>query len=150
MDLSLLASVLQDLSGFTWTYQGTDMLDSDTWGYRILGGGVDGEQVTRPQRRPGMTWMLTVQRVAEGFGLEAGDRVASGLLAGVSAADQPGSAPFDAMLQELHWRFYARRADAAWLAEISALWSSVASREGPRAWGAVVSAMVQDPSFVSY
>ena len=87
---------------------------------------------------------------AEGFGLEAGDRVGSGLLAGVSAADQPGSAAFDAKLEELHWRFYARRADAAWLAEIGALWSSVAAREGPRAWGAVVSAMVQDPLFVSY
>ena len=150
MDLSLLASALRALTGFTWTLRGDDMLDSDTYGFRILGGGVDGDQVTRPQRSPGMTWIVTAQRVAEAFGDTVGQQVGSGLLAGVSAADTPGSAAFDAKLRELHWRLYARRADDTWVTDIGALWSRVAAREGPRAWGAVVSAMIQDPMFLTY
>ncbi|HNC95710.1 MAG TPA: DUF1585 domain-containing protein, partial [Myxococcota bacterium] len=66
IDATLLASVLEDLTGFRWTWQGFEVLDNDTYGFRILGGGVDGSQVTRPQRTPSLTWNLTVQRAAEG------------------------------------------------------------------------------------
>jgi len=41
-----LSSLHAALTGFRWTYLGHDQLDNDTWGYKVLAGGVDGELVT--------------------------------------------------------------------------------------------------------
>jgi hypothetical protein len=153
IDATLLASTLEDLTGFRWTWQGFEVLDNDTYGFRILGGGVDGAQVTRPQRTPSLTWNLTVQRAAEGAGAVASNSlgIPGSFLEGAHLGDRPGGAAFDAEVAALHWRLYAERPDAAWISAIGALFTAVAAREGEQqAWVAVVSAMIRDPLFVSY
>jgi len=150
-----LARAVEDLTGFTWTWRGYEQLDNDVLGFRIMAGGVDGAEVTEPQRAPGLTSLLVVQRLAEG----AADHVVDAglvhgepsLLDGVTVDTRPGDGAFEDKLRELHWRLYAVRADAAWLTDIAALWDLLFVAEGARsAWEAVVAAMLQDPLFVGY
>lgn len=153
LDATLLDSVLEDLSGFGWEEGGFRMLDDDSTGFRIMGGGVDGIQVTRPQRTPNLTWALTVERAAEGAADDAVAELGSAgtLLAGVDATTQPGDPAFTTTLDQLHWHLYAQRPDDAWRSAVTSLWQDVAATEGPtEAWKAVLVAMLRDPLFVSY
>ncbi|HND30504.1 MAG TPA: DUF1585 domain-containing protein, partial [Myxococcota bacterium] len=132
MTAPLLASSIEDLTGFRWVERGFDQLDNDSIGYRILGGGVDGSYVTRAQQKPGMTWALTVQRLAEGAAehvvqqeLERGQ--SRRLLSRVELNSAPGSTEFEEELKGLYWRLYARPASAAWSTAIGELWTSVAT-----------------------
>ncbi len=156
MDATLLRSVYADLAGFSWTYEGWDMLDNDTYGYRVLGGGVDGSSVTSRQRTPSVTWTLTAQRAAEA----AATTLAAGLeneafeyriFTSATIDALPGDAAFDAELDALRWRLHGRRADATWREETAALWSAVYAAAGAReAWIATLGAMLQDPEFLTY
>ncbi len=151
-----LASAVEDLTGFRWTFAGYDQLDNDTIGYRNLAGGVDGTAITRAQDAPSLTWALTVQRLSEGA---AGHAVAGdletgggpGLLNRVDLDTLPEDPAFSAQLKALHWRMYGVRADEDWLDGITVLWETVDTHEGPQtAWTAVVSAMIRDPDFGGY
>lgn len=145
-----LASAVEDLTGFRWTWAGADRLDEDTSGFRVLAGGVDGASVFGPQREPGLTWALVVARLAEAAGGHAASTLGtSGLLANVSSSDQPGDPSFTAMLDALHWRLYATRPDDAWRDEVTGLWRAVEPEGAAAAWTAVVSAMLRDPAFVT-
>ncbi len=156
IDAILFRSVMADLSGFSWQYEGFDQLDNDTYGYRLLGGGVDGSYVTGTQRLPSITWLLTNQLVAEG----AASQLVEGLdtpeaegriFTAVSSANTPDDAAFQAELAQLHWRLFAVRADDGWLAEMSAIWREVEATDGPdAAWTVALAAMLQDPLFVTY
>ncbi len=150
----LLSSSIEDLTGFVWVEEGFPQLDNDTWGFRILGGGVDGAYVTRPQATPGATWVLVTQRLAEAA-------VATAVPAHYAAGDNrfleipPGTASTDpafaAELDRLHWRLYGQRPDADWQAAIRSLYGRVFEVEGEQAaWQAVLTAMLRDPLFVSY
>ncbi|MDP6934285.1 MAG: hypothetical protein QGG40_15270, partial [Myxococcota bacterium] len=48
----LLASQLEDLTGYRFTYDGYDMMTTDTYGLRTLAGGVDGTFVTQRATEP--------------------------------------------------------------------------------------------------
>ncbi len=156
MTAPLLASSVEDLTGFRWIEAGFDQLDNDSIGYRILGGGVDGSYVTRAQQNPGMTWALTVQRLAEGAAehvvqqeLERGQ--SRRLLSRVGLNSAPGSTEFEEELKALHWRLYAQPAPASWSTAIGALWSSVAQAEDETAaWVAVLSVLFRDPLYTAY
>ncbi len=151
-----LASAVEDLTGFRWTFAGYDQLDNDTIGYRNLAGGVDGIAVTRAQDAPSLTWLLTVQRLSEAAAGHAvsGDLVTGdgpGLLSLVDSTTTPSDEAFTAQISALHWRMYGTRADEAWLTAITELWEIVHASEGSQtAWTALVSAMIRDPSFGSY
>lgn len=152
---SVLSTMVTDLTGYTMDVDGRDGLDDDLYGFRNLAGGVDGEAVTRAQDTPGLTRELVVQRLAEGAAerVITGDLVEGGgpgLITGVSLETAPTDPAFVAALQALHWRLYATRADDAWLADITALWVTVADGTDPRtAWTAVLVAMLRDPAFGS-
>ena len=135
-----LASALEDLSGgFRWTRDGFDQLDNDTYGFRVLAGGVDGAYVTRPQDAPSMTQALVVQRLAE---------AAAAQIAAETYGTQPVST---ALLEALHWRLYATHAEADWLDAAEALWAAVDAAEGPTvAWQALLSGALRDARFVGY
>ncbi|MDP2311359.1 MAG: hypothetical protein Q8P41_00525 [Pseudomonadota bacterium] len=157
MTAPLLASSVAGLTGFAWTWSGADQLANDVGGYRTLAGGVDGENVTAPQSDPGLTWALAVKRLAEGAAdwsvrtELAGGPDGEGLLHYVAAEDRPGDAAFTQELDELYWRLYARRADAAWRTSAETLWSAAAEgRDAQGAWIVLVSAMIRDPDFVGY
>ena len=137
-----LSTALEDLTGFTWTHDGTHMLRNDSHGYRVLSGGVDGVYVTRPQGAPGLTWGLVLQRLSEAAASHAAQ---SGVIDGQDATD-----PTEA-LAVLHWRLYASRPDDAQLDALAALWTAIEAIDGAEAaWAGVLSAMLRDPDFASY
>lgn len=140
-----VGTLVEELTGFEWIWQGYAQLENDTHGYRVLQGGVDGYSVTQPQKLPGMTWGLVMKRVAQFGGASA---VANGLVA-VDA--RPGDTAFSAEIEQLHWRLYAERADAGWISGISDLWSAIEAQEGSdSAWAGAIEAMLRDPKLVSY
>lgn len=151
-----LDSILVDLTGFRWTWEGYDLLDNDTWGFRVLGGGVDGVNVSRPQQDPGLTWALVFKRAAQGAAMTVvRDELIEGeprrLFTAVTLENRPGDPEFTAELESLHRRLVARPADAAWLSEVEALWTAVeAESDAATAWASVVSTALRDPAFVVY
>ena len=60
-----LGSVLEDLTGFRFTYAGYDLLGSDSYGVRTLAGGVDGVYATKPADQPTATSSLVLERVGQ-------------------------------------------------------------------------------------
>ncbi len=152
-----LASILEASTGFRWEWQGHLQLDNDALGYRVLGGGVDGDMVSQPQREPGLTWALVVKRaaqaaaaqvVAQDLGETGGARV---LLEHVDRSSLPEDPEFELELKQLHWRLLAKEADAAWLSAASDLWSEAyALSDVDSAWEVVASSLLRDPDFVTY
>jgi hypothetical protein len=157
MDPALVNSMLVDLTDFHWTYQGFEQLKADEYGYRVLGGGVDGVYNTQPLELPTVTWSLMMRRASEAAARlvvekeleeEAAERK---LFDAVTLSTQAGSAEFRAEIERLHWRLYARRADPARVDSLEALWSDVAALSDPStAWTALLATMMRDPDFVSY
>ncbi len=151
-----LGSAVADLTGFAWSWEGYDQLSNDDYGYRVLSGGVDGYSVGRPQARPGLTWALVVERLAQGAAAYAVEQELTNggtrrLFGAVTLDDRPGSEAFDAELAALSWRLTARRPDDARLAEAAELWSAVEAQDGAaQAWTTLVSVMIRDPEFVGY
>ncbi|MDP2310169.1 MAG: hypothetical protein Q8P18_29395 [Pseudomonadota bacterium] len=154
LDATLLKSVMADLVGFRWEYRGYDQLGNDTYGYRILGGGVDGAYVTRAQREPGLTWERVIARVAEAVGTQV---VANDLHGGAPllldlGGPQPDEPAFATQLRALRWRLLAERATDEQIADDASLWYEAGGDAGDidTAWAAVLQALLRDPAFVSY
>lgn len=153
LDATLLEPMIYELTGFQWVELGFFMLDNDTYGYRVMGGSVDGEQVTRVQTTPGLNWALTVRRVAEGAAQDVVGQMGEPgtLLEGVTVDSLPGDDAFTTTLDTLHWRLYATRPDPAWREDTEALWLAAAEQSDPSlAWKSVLAAMFRDPLFVGY
>lgn len=145
------ATLIADLTGFVWESNGFEQLLNDTYGFRVLAGGVDGNFVTRPQRTPSLTWALTIQRLAEAASYHAvqqelvngGERR---LFLYVELDTPSGDAAFTQEIEDLGWRLYAVRLDAARVQSLTALWEAVAAEGDPgAAWQALVTAMLRDP-----
>jgi hypothetical protein len=152
---SHLRSLLADLGGFTWITGGWDMLDNDLFGYRVLGGAVDGELLTEPQRFPGLTWTLTQTRVAEVAGPHLAVQALAGdgrLLPALSEDLRPGDAQFRALLGRAHWGLLAVAATDEELDELEAHWSAVFGLTSSldAAWGSVLTVVMLDPRFLTY
>ncbi|MFN7142290.1 MAG: DUF1585 domain-containing protein [Myxococcota bacterium] len=156
LSVDQLASAARDLSGFTWRSHGADLLADDTTGYRVLGGGVNGVNVTRPQQEPGLTWALVVERLAQATAYTAvTDDFAEGadrrLFRHATLDTRPGDAAFAAELRDLHWRLHAERPDDARIADTTALWEAVAAEsDASTAWIAVLTVLLRDPAYVTH
>jgi hypothetical protein len=146
-----LGTALEDLTGFRWSYNGCDQLDNDDYGYRVLVGGVDGDQVTAPQQQPGLTWALTIKRLAQAAAVQIVEaEVVNGTantLFDVDTTVAPGDAAFDAQVDRLYWRLFARHATDTELAEEAELWS--AASDPATGWVLVLSSLLRDPEFVT-
>lgn len=151
----VLASALEDATGFRWTFHGWDQLSNDQQGYRVMAGGVNGENVLQPQAEPGLTWALVAARLAE---LAAGtvvdahftDGDPDTLLSGVGEDLAPGDPDFDATLDRLCWALLAEPHDDVRNQGLTALWEEVEAADGvPAAWGAVLTMLFRDPSFLA-
>lgn len=154
---SQLRSVLAEVAGFTWRREGADLLDSDALGYRVLGGGVDGDAVHRPQATPGLTWALVTRRAAQAAGRNAAYRdlapdASPELLVLTHFESQPGDPEFSAQVEALYWRLFALRATATDLDQAGALWQQVYEQSGSpgEAWSALLTALLRDPRFLTY
>ena len=154
-----LAGMVEDLTGFTWEYQGFDLMRSDTYGYRILSGGVDGAYVSQPQATPSLTWLLVTQRLAEGASSVVIEGFGSGddsLFGAVEDTHSPGDAAFEAALENLVRRLTGEKASEAHLASLRSLWSEAAGLDledfngASRGWRCVLMALLQDPEVLTY
>ncbi len=151
VSVDALGTAVADLTGFQWSYNGCDQLGNDDYGYRVLAGGVDGEQVSRAQQEPSLTWALVVERLAQAGAITAVQRelVDGGerRLFDVTLATTPDDPAFAAQIDTLYLRLYARRATAAERADDILLWQAAG---GPAAgWTALLTVLLRDPEFVT-
>ena len=145
-----LSSAVEALTGFHWSWEGFDQLDSDTLGFRVLAGGVDGDSITRPQESPGLTWSLTVQRLAEAAASHAVSLAVEGAAPPLLEGIDVESAPTEAWLGALFTTLTALEASDEQLADLAGLWTEVAATDDPSAaWVATLSALLADPAFVT-
>ncbi|MFN7146886.1 MAG: hypothetical protein ACK4YP_24135, partial [Myxococcota bacterium] len=147
----VLATAVEDLTGFRWTWGGCDQLANDDYGYRVLVGGVDGEQVTKAQQEASLTWALVVERLAQGGALTAVQRelVDGGerRLFDVTLDVTPDDPAFTAQLDTLYLRLFARRPTEAERADDIALWQ--AAGDPAAGWTALLTVLLRDPEFVT-
>ncbi len=161
VDPELLASQIEDLTGYRFTYAGADLMTTDTYGLRALAGGVDGLYVTAAAREPTATMALVVERLAQGaaFFVTEHDRThpdEARLFTEIGFTETPGSArePMVRQLQALHLRLFGTRIDADG-EEVAAnleLWEALfqAQMDPAAAWAGVLSALLRDPDFLFY
>ncbi|MDP2315051.1 MAG: DUF1585 domain-containing protein [Pseudomonadota bacterium] len=160
MGPDLLASSVQALTGFRWTYRGLDMLTTDAYGVRVLDGGADGAIVTQPATDHATTTVLTQERLAEAAAAYAVANEAT-----LAVADrtlfrevEPGAAATEDQLatqiRALILRAHGRRveADDADVVSLAALWQEVEAEGGDpsRAWAVVLTALLRHPAFLQY
>lgn len=157
----LLASTVEDLTGFRFEYAGYDLLTTDTYGLRTLAGGVDGQFVTSPARTPTATMLLVQQRLAEGaahhvVAADRADPAQARLFTEVTFAETPDT-DRDAMvaqLQALHLRLYGDhvRADGPEVEANLELWTDLYAldHDAVAAWSGVLAVLLRDPLFLTY
>lgn len=161
LSVDQLASAVEDLTGFRFTYAGYDLLGSDTYGVRTLAGGVDGVYATRPATEPTATATLVVERIAQAAAWHVAEHdrdepTAARLFTRVDFHETPAS-DRDAMvaqLQELHLRLFGTRiaADGQEVEANLELWEDLYAVEGDKvaAWAGVLSVLLRDPQFLFY
>lgn len=155
-----LAGSLEALTGYRWTWQGNDMLDTDARGVRVLIGGVDGVLATSPAADPSTTTVLALERVAEAAAqwavgregeLDPAERT---LFLEVDLTADPGDAAVAVQVQALLLRCHGRRhaLDSELVLGLTALWRALAdSTQSPRqAWVLVLSGIFRHPDFLVY
>jgi len=157
----LLASQLEALTGYRFTYYGYDMMQTDTYGLRTLAGGVDGAFVTAGAREPIPTLVLVQQRLAEAAADYVVDHDRANpddprLFTHINFGETPvtGRDAMVAQIQDLHLRFFGDRIDADG-PEIDAnlaLWDELFTLEPDPAvaWKGLTSALLRDPEFLFY
>ena len=159
----LLASVVEDLTGFRWEYAGYDMLRSDLVGVRTLAGGADGNTVTRNTTTPNTTITLVQERLAEAAAvyvvsqdaaLEPAQRRLLTVLTELEATPETDRDMVVAQIQALHARLLGSpvAADSEEIEANLALWSELYAISGEQgwAWAGLISALLRDPDFLLY
>ncbi|MSQ02719.1 MAG: DUF1585 domain-containing protein [Myxococcales bacterium] len=157
MSAPMLASFVEDLTGFVWTWEGWQQLDADQSGYRVLAGGVDGATVRRPATDPSVSRSLVIKRLAQAA---AATVVPHDLAA---AADErrllgsgeldvaPDAAALAGQLSVLHRRITGVAPDDTRLSGELALYAEAWALGGAEAgWRTVVSALLRDPDAWTY
>ena len=128
------ASAVEELTGWRWSFEGRDRMDEDTYGYRVMAGGVDGTSLTRPQAVPNMSWNATIRRAAQAAGWTA---VSSGKLV-------------DESIEELAWLLWAERPTEDDVEAYEELVAAVEAEAGAdQARASLISVMLRDPRFVT-
>lgn len=162
MPPDLLASQVEDLTGFRWTSDGYDMLLTDRVGLRNLAGGADGFTVLDPSWSPNATAVLVQQRLAELAGTYAVqterrmDPTTRRLFTEVDFSETVESDPdlLRLQAQKLYLRVLGREValDGEEVEVALALWSDIhaLTGTGTEAWSAVLIFLLRDPDFVLY
>lgn len=156
-----LSSAVSALTGFTWEYEQMDMLANDTWGVRVLAGGMDGIIVTQAATDHSASEQLVVERLAEAAAsfavtqegaLSAGERTLFRETEDLSAS--PGDAALTAQIQALVLRAHTRRLadDDEEVQALVDLYRALEAETGSpaQAWGALLSALLRHPDFLQY
>lgn len=156
----LMASQIEGLTGFRWTYGGFDMMTTDRYGFRTLAGGADGTSVTSTSTSPNTTLVLVQERLSQAgaWHVTQSDLVAEEprLFTEIDFTETPDERreAMAAQVQALHWAIYGKRVDADG-AEVDAnlgLWEELhAVDDDPiAAWAGLLSVLLRDPDLLFY
>jgi hypothetical protein len=158
-DPELLASQVEALTGFRWTYYDYEMMLTDLVGLRTLAGGADGRTVARNAAGPNATLLLVQQRLAEAaasYAVAAEAELAPEqrlLFTEVDLTETSAEALIP-QIQRLHLLIFGARVDADG-EEVAAnlgLWDELYAIEGDpaEAWAGLLTALLRDPDFLLY
>jgi hypothetical protein len=156
-----MASQVEALTGYRWTWDGWDLLESDTVGFLTLAGGADGVYTTRTSHTANVTLLLVQERLAEAAAsyvvtADRADPANARLFRQIDFTETPTTdrEAMVAQLQDLHLQLYGRRVDADGeeVAANFALWSDLHAVTGDpaAAWTGLLSALLRDPDFFLY
>ncbi len=158
-----LSAIVEDITGFTWTFDGDDALRAQGAGLPVLMGGIDGRSVTAPGRNPSVGTALGLERFAQAAAhavavadLDPARTTDARLLKYVTSETTPESDPkaFEGQIRYLYLRITGipLGEDAPEPAALTALWKQVYAVEGSstRAWAGVLSAVLRDPRVLFY
>ncbi|MDG1482498.1 MAG: hypothetical protein P8R54_23105 [Myxococcota bacterium] len=157
----LLASQIEDLTGFRFTYADYDMLTTDTYGLRTLAGGIDGGFVTAPAPEINATMSLVYERLAQAASYyvvksDKADLENARLFTLIGFTETPATniEAITAQIQVLHFRLLGTRieADGPEVAANIELWDDIFEAEGDpaAAWAGLLSVLLRDPEFLFY
>jgi len=158
-----LESIIEDKTGYKWTFNGRDGLTTNDMGLPTLMGGIDSRSIVEPSYTPSVGGLFIQERLA----MSAGFYVASTdlaldregparLLKFVTIEDTPEASPdaFDAQIRDLYLQLTGipLPVDATEPNELMQLWKYQYSIEADptRAWSSVVSAVLRDPNIIFY
>jgi len=152
----LLATEIEGITGFRMTTDGYDMMTTDTYGLRLLSGGVNGGFVTSPTT----TMVLVQERMAQAGAdfvvqQDSSNRAEPRLFTEVDPNESaPDSAAMARQFQKLRLRVFGERyeLDSAEIQEDISLWQELLAAEGnPKAaWAGMLSVLMRDPAFLTY
>lgn len=158
-----LAAIVEDLTGYRWTFAGVDGLTTPGNGLDVLAGGVDGSYVSTPTYEPSVGAAFVLERLAQSAAwhvaehdLDPARTEPAKLLAYVTVDTTPDANPeaFDTQVRHLYLRITGLplAADATEPAELAVLWKQLYSVEASStaAWSGVVSAVLRDPRVLFY
>ena len=144
----LLASQLEDLTGFRLTSDGVDLLRNADIGLRALAGGGDGRFATGVTQDTTATLWMVQEQLAQGAAWHV-VHAAPDRLPDLDPAATP--ADLDADLDRVHTRFLSRAPTTDERAALAAHWQLVADRADPEtAWTSVITVLLSDPALLVY
>jgi hypothetical protein len=157
------SSIIEDITGYTWSFSGVDGLTNNGSGLPVLLGGIDGDTVTNRSYDPSVGAVFIQERLAQSAGyyvanhdLTPSRTADSILLLYVTSEDTPDSNPeaFDAQIRHLYLSATGipLAEDATEPANLMVVWEQVYSIEGSvtTAWSSVISAVLRDPRVLTY
>jgi len=158
-----LSSLINQVTGYTWLFDGRDGLKNGSLGLPVLAGGIDGDFVTNRSYVPSVGTVYVQERIGQAAAyyvathdLDPGRTDDAKLLNLVTINDTPSSAPdaFTQQIQSLYLNITGvpLAADATEPAELMQLWTSQYSVDASptNAWAGVVSAVLRDPRVIFY
>lgn len=160
---SQLAAVIEQITGYRWTFDGVDGLDENVRGLGVLAGGIDSRTVRIPAANPSLGLALVHERLSQAAAyyvvthdFDPNRTDEARLLTFVTPNDRPEShrSAFQAQIEALYLKSTGLplQAGASEPAELMELWDNVyaLSASPTTAWTAVVSAVLRDPRVVLY
>lgn len=159
MSPSMVASQLEALTGFVWTWEGGEMMASDVSGLRLLAGGADGLIAQTEATDYSLTITLVHQRIAEAAASYAVDQEAGlpveerTLFVEVDDLDdEPSDAVLRAQIDHLSLAALSRLPSDDERDSLAELWGDLhALTDDPtQSWAMVLSAVFRHPDFFEY
>lgn len=158
-----LSSIIEDITGFQWTFNGVDALTNNGLGLPVLLGGVDSQTVTQRNYLPSVGLVFVQERLAQSAGWDVanhdldqnrdGDAI---LLHYVTIEDTPKNNPeaFADQIEFLYRRITGSPLpkDNTEVEELMVIWDQLHSiKSSPtQAWAGIISAVLRDPSIITY
>ena len=162
VSLEQYAQSVTALTGFHFTYEGYDMMSTDTYGLRTIAGGIDGLYVSKPADKPTSTSLLVLERftqaaasylVEQEFLLPQESRhvFTEVRLTETFESDPDGMV---AQIQRLHLLLFGNEIgkDGPEVNANRDLWEQLYEAEGTTraAWADLTSVLMRDPMFLFY